>query len=493
MKKILNKFSRAHIILAIILFSIFIFRLPSLYEPFWYGDEGIFAAVASNLNQGGTLYRTAWDNKPPMIYVTYAAIFKYFGVSMFSLRIVTLVVVMATTCAIYGILEKSYGLKRALVASFLFGFLSSMRLIEGNLSLTEIFMIFPITLAMLLAIRRNFDYIGLVLAGFLFAIASLYKQVGAFEAAALGIFLFFQSKNFMEFFKRGLVLGIGFSVPYVVTIFYFLQKGLFSEYIFAAYTYYRIYLGESPKYAQLVTLLKLIPVITAIVYGIFKKLGGKRIEISHLFLLWVSLSFLGSYFSGRTYGHYLVQATPAVAILAAIISFKVKLRKEQIAFGILFFLPIIFLTKFLFSDFISGGPINQLKYWGNFVSFAVGTKGLNSYNDYFDKNVNTIMGLNDFLIANNAQGSKVYIWGDMSWLYAVSNLKNPSRYVTSFHVFGVPNGKEEVAKQLTVDLPDFIIRPASSIGYFSELETLQARRYTLVSKVETAEIYARKK
>src|ERR1700682_4363337 len=132
MKKVFDKFSRAHLILAIILFSIFVFRLPSLYEPFWYGDEGIFAAVASNLNQGGVLYKTAWDNKPPMIYLTYAAIFKYFSVSMFSLRIVTLIVVLATACAIYGILEKSYGLKRALTATFLFGFLSSMRLIEGN-------------------------------------------------------------------------------------------------------------------------------------------------------------------------------------------------------------------------------------------------------------------------------------------------------------------------------------------------------------------------
>ena len=181
MKKILDKFSRAHIVLAFILFSIFIFRLPSLFEPFWYGDEGIFAAVASNLNQGGTLYQTTWDNKPPMIYITYAAIFKYFGVSMFSLRIVTLIVVMATACAIYGILEKTYGLRRALIASFLFGLFTSMRLIEGNLSLTEIFMILPITMAMLVALRRNFDYLGLILAGFLFAIASLYKQVGAFE------------------------------------------------------------------------------------------------------------------------------------------------------------------------------------------------------------------------------------------------------------------------------------------------------------------------
>src|SRR3989344_2373963 len=174
MNNFLKNLSRHYLILASILFLTFVLRFPSLFEPFWYGDEGIFAAVGRNLNLGGTLYQTAWDNKPPMIYLTYAAIFKLFGVSMFWLKLTTAVFVLATTTAIYEIARQVLGKNRALLATFIFGFLTSLRLIEGNLALTEIFMILPITLAMLISIKRNFDYLSLFLAGSLFAVASLY-------------------------------------------------------------------------------------------------------------------------------------------------------------------------------------------------------------------------------------------------------------------------------------------------------------------------------
>src|SRR3989344_3921785 len=182
MSNLLKKLNRHYLILASILFLTFVLRFPSLFEPFWYGDEGIFAAVGRNLNQGGVLYQTAWDNKPPMIYVTYAAIFKFFGVSMFWLRFVTVVFVLATATAVYEIARQILGKNRALLATLIFGVITSLRIIEGNLALTEIFMILPITAAMLFAIKRNFDYLSLFGAGILFAVASLYKQVGALEA-----------------------------------------------------------------------------------------------------------------------------------------------------------------------------------------------------------------------------------------------------------------------------------------------------------------------
>ena len=103
------------------------------------------------------------------------------------------------------------------------------------------------------------------------------------------------------------------------------------------------------------------------------------------------------------------------------------------------------------------------------------------------------MGLYDFLRSRDAIGKPVYIWGDWPWLYAVADLKNPVRYVTSFHVFGVPDGKEGVAVKLQGEPPDFIIKPPSSIGYFSELEKLIGSRYTLVAAVENSQVWERTK
>lgn len=476
-----------------ILTLIFVMRFPSLFEPFWYGDEGIFAAVARNLNLGGVLYETAWDNKPPMIYLTYQAIFNFFGVSMFWLRLITAIVVLLIATVIYEIAQATIGVKRALVTAFVFGLLTSLRLIEGNLALTEIYMILPITLAIMVAIKRNFDLLSLFFAGFLFAVGSLYKQVGALEAAALGVFLFLQSRTFVEFFKKGLLLSVGFIVPFAIFIIYFAPKNLLGDYIFAAYTYYQIYLGESPKYQIFINVSKILPILAAIGYGLYQKFKLKKVEVIHLFFLWAAFSFLGSYFSGRTYGHYLVQAVPAISLLIASFSWPVRLGKVRIVFAMSFFVPLLILTKLLFSDFLSGGPINQIKYWKNFVDFAYGTKGLNEYNDFFDRNVNTIMALADFVEESSLRGETIYIWGDFPWLYAIVDAWNPSRYVTSFHVFGVPNGRDEIIADLNSNLPGLIIKPEHSIGYFAELEKIIVNRYTHVAKVETADIFRRSK
>lgn len=491
MKTITKHFKREHTALFAILLFIFVMRFPSLFEPFWYGDEGIFAAVARNLNLGGVLYDTAWDNKPPMIYLTYQAIFKFLGVSMFWLRLVTIIAVISTAAIIYEIAEAMIGIKRALAAAFAFGLLTSLRLIEGNLALTEIYMILPIALAMMVAVKRKFDYLSLFVAGLLFAIGSLYKQVGALEAAALGIYLFFISDNFFSFIKKGFVLTLGFTVPYAAAVVYFAPKNLLHEYIFAAYTYYQIYLDESPQYQIFINISKILPIAAVFCYGLWKKYKLKKVDDGQLFILWAAFSLLGSYFSGRTYGHYLVQAVPAVSLLIASISWPLKLNRARIVFAASFFIPLFILTRLLFSDFISGGPINQIKYWGNFIAYAYGNKGLSEYNDFFDGNVNTIMALADSIEQSGLRGETIYIWGDFPWLYAIADAWNPSRYVTSFHVFGVPNGKEEVMHDIDAKLPALIIKSEHSIGYFEKLEMLIATRYTLVAKVETAEVYRR--
>ncbi len=423
-----------------------------------------------------------------MIYLTYAAIFGLFGVSMFWLRLVTVVVVLTTAVAIYEVGKLIFGEKRALWATLIFGFLTSLRLIEGNLALTEIWMILPTSFAFFLVILRKFDYLSLFAAGILIAFASLYKQVGALEAVALGIFLFLSSRSLVDFVKGGALLTLGFTIPYAITVAYFAPKNLLGEYIFAAYTYYRIYLGESPKYALLINILKFLPLIAAVGYGIFKKARGE-VNLFHLTLLWTAFSFLGSYFSGRTYGHYLVQAIPAISLLLASIDLKPRLTVAQSVFALAFFIPLIFLTKLLFTDFLSGGPINQVKYWQNFIEFAARKKGVNDYNDYFDGNVNSIAGLADFLRERGAVGQAVYIWGDYPWLYAIADSRNPVRYVTSFHVFGVPEGKKEVIEALGKTPPRYIILPPTSIGYFAELEKLLEEKYTLVTQVENSKIW----
>ena len=204
----------------------------------------------------------------------------------------------------------------------------------------------------------------------------------------------------------------------------------------------------------------------------------------------------------------MVQTLPALSLVLA--TTKFELKKASIMFGIGIAVFILLLTKLLFPNVFGWNPGNQFKYYGNFLSYVAGSKSLDNYNSFFDGNVNRIMAADDFIKLNGATGKSVYsererrsdnndrehmvvyIWGDLPWIYATSDVWNPSRYVTSFHVFGVPNGKAEVMTSLLKNPPIYILKPPRSIGTFAQLENLLEANYTLVSNIEGTDVYALK-
>ena len=65
--------SRNKIILIVIAIFVFL-RIPSLFEGFWYPDEGFYAAQAEAILKGKELYIGAWDHKPPMMVWIYTCL-----------------------------------------------------------------------------------------------------------------------------------------------------------------------------------------------------------------------------------------------------------------------------------------------------------------------------------------------------------------------------------------------------------------------------------
>ncbi len=57
-----------HALLLIILGVTVLLRIPSWFEPYWYGDEGIYLTIGQALRRGVHLYSQIHDNKPPLLY-----------------------------------------------------------------------------------------------------------------------------------------------------------------------------------------------------------------------------------------------------------------------------------------------------------------------------------------------------------------------------------------------------------------------------------------
>jgi len=133
----LINFCKQHIILLILFGLYIILRIPSLFEPHWYVDEGIYAAIANAITHGKKLYIDVFDNRLLGIYYLYAL-----GSSVDRLLIMRLLNFAAGFITLVGIyfLGLKLQLKRyTFFALSIAVFFLGAPIIEANIANTENF------------------------------------------------------------------------------------------------------------------------------------------------------------------------------------------------------------------------------------------------------------------------------------------------------------------------------------------------------------------
>src|SRR5262249_58064050 len=63
----------------IIIALVVILRSPTLLPSMYVSDEGYYGTIANDILDGGAVYHTAVDTKPPGMYYIYAAVFQVAG------------------------------------------------------------------------------------------------------------------------------------------------------------------------------------------------------------------------------------------------------------------------------------------------------------------------------------------------------------------------------------------------------------------------------
>ena len=96
------------------------FRLPYFGLTVLNSDEGLYAAVARVMQDGGLPYRDAWDHAAPGIFYVYRFLFGIFGPwSMGAVRLAALVMHFASGMIVGQAVRKKYGSLTGLVTSLL--------------------------------------------------------------------------------------------------------------------------------------------------------------------------------------------------------------------------------------------------------------------------------------------------------------------------------------------------------------------------------------
>ncbi|MCB0753934.1 MAG: hypothetical protein KDC52_20855, partial [Ignavibacteriae bacterium] len=238
---------------------VLVLRIPNLFEPYWYGDEGIYLTIGQSLNKGAKLYSEIIDHKTPIIY--YLARVQ----TQLNFRLLNIGWMIFTTIAFCYFAKKLFkSVKQTTLATFIFIIFTSLPWLEGNIPNGELFVLgFVMTGAIIISntdyfkdflksnlkIKANWhsvlkNSINLITAGFFLGLGILTKIPAILDLAVfftIGYFTFTNNllvnsfSNNLKLLGKKIVeiglLSLGVLIPILISIIYFVSIGSGQEYL----------------------------------------------------------------------------------------------------------------------------------------------------------------------------------------------------------------------------------------------------------------------
>ncbi|MFH0942748.1 MAG: hypothetical protein V1810_01100 [Candidatus Beckwithbacteria bacterium] len=453
--------------LILLLLLVAVLRIPSLFEPYWYGDEGIYLVLGQGLRKGLIFYRDIHDNKPPLLYMLAAA-----AGNVFYFRLILMVWFGASVAVFLKLTKIIWPKNKFLSYCLTLTMIGLTTIFEGNVANAEIFIVLPVTLAMLLAASGK----GWFKAGLLFSVGFLLKVPAAFDLAALILWLAGQG----IFDKRIWKLILGFSLPIAITIGYFGIVGGLERYVRSALLQNIGYLSSwGVSNNGLMVRLGITILALGLVFWAGRKYKFSR--WANLILIWFLMALFGALLSGRPYLHYLIQpAIPAVLLLGLLI----KSRKWSLRLAIA---GVLFLSGYWWWQ-IKFWSYPVFSYYENFIKYIARQKDVVEYRNYFDKRVNQSYKLGEYLLKSTNKDDRVFIWGDEPGVYALADRLPVGRYTVAYHIVDF-NGYEEVMIAWDKQPPRVVIVMDYEQRPFKQLDLKLATDYVFAGKIERADVY----
>jgi hypothetical protein len=470
-------------VLAIVL----ILRIPSFFEPYYYGDEMIYLTLGQGIRQGLVLFKDIHDNKPPLLYLTAAL-----AGNLFWFKAILAFWNLLTVAFFYKLSAKLFekNVRVQMVSTSFFAILTTIPLFEGNIVNAELFMIGFTLIALYTLLTDIISSKKIFFAGFLFGIGTLFKVPAAFDLPIIIVYWFMTNdfKNWGKVIKNSIILVLGFVSPILLTLGWYFIQGSFIEYIRAAFMQNVGYLSsfrpgdiQKPFYVRNAPLLiraSIVFVGTLILYLSRKKLSKNFL----LFCIWTLFGLFAVTLSERPYPHYFVQILAPISFLFGMFFAEKSVEQSLVVIplAISFLVPVYY--KFYYYQ--------TAGYYTRFINFATRKIDKTHYFQSFAGTVNRNYKISDFLTTSSLPSDRVFMWDpDSAIVYALSRRLPPIKYVADYHVNDY-SSLSEVAKQLSANPPKFII--LTSGHPYPNLTSLLEDSYLLVSQIENANIYSRR-
>ena len=458
---------------------VIVLRLPSLADPKYYLDEGVYASVAYELGQGGTLYQTAWDLKPPGIFLVYLLFQKLFGPqALLAQRIFNTVLAALVVFGVFklAVILDLYerGSSKPFVTAFSAAIFLGLPFFETQIFNTENIFIVTSLFAFIFGLKFKGGWQEPFIAGALFGVGQWLKIHPLFDLAAFGIFALYKFKFNKKFW---LPFVAGFATPLLALLSYLTANGILADFIETNFSYNLFYVEELPQIKffgnLLVRTLLLLGTTATLVLLKFK---NKISEQSFLLLLWFVFVFYGALLSARAYGHYFIPILVPTALLIGLGSDPHRGSDPRKTFvtTVLVLLPFVgyvsFKTPINIETFRQEIFSNQIYFYQHRLSYLTGRMDKREFEKDFTPKPWRLRELKAYLDENVSKNEDVYpapfcagkrcgvyIWGISPWANYVLERRPAQKYLMWFHVLGVGNREEEVYQDLLTKLPEVII------------------------------------
>lgn len=440
------------IILTLSIIIFIILRVPSLAEPHWYGDEGVYAGVAYAMENGKVLYTQVWDNKPPGIYFLYML-----GNSENRLLVIRILNILAGAISLAGIAALVNRLKFNKIASYLTLliaiYLLGTPIIEGNIANGENFFLPTILWGLYFGLSKNPR--DLVISGVIFGTGFWIKFHPLLDLGALGLFIVLTQyrKTPRKMFESIIALGAGFLIPVGMLLGYLLyhnslEVGLRTIFL-GNVQYTKVY--QLPYLTQEIRIFFLL-VAYAIAFQLYRT---KTISKTSFFILCLYfIEYFSALLSGRRYLHYLIAMIPGLSLLTGFTVAKFWEYKHLTRSRILIVVITLGLASGLYLFTRGEGYLletDPIKYYSKYYHYVTGQQG------YFISPIESeIDGLNQKLTTRYT-GVTVHLNIDNPWFYDQSGTVPTTSFIPAYHQGLRENGQALYVMEVIAFDPTVIV------------------------------------
>lgn len=435
-----------------------ILRIPSLFEPNWYDDEGIYSGVANQLRYGGTLYTDGWDNKTPFMYYLFYFL-SFFEQTQFFARLLSLIANIGTIFVLIKIMNKYVSKQFSLIVTACLVLVLGLPTLENNIANAENFFIFFTSLgAFLLLVKKKYFYAGLF-----FGLAMMFKAQPFFEMATIFLGLIYLAFKFEIKPKEVINYISGVSIPAIICVVYFLLKGNFEDFFYSTFLSNISYSDNSTQAFQFLIFenslkLRFVILLLSLILIFYLKIKRKVSKDVFIISLWFVGALFGATLSDRGYPHYILQIIPASTIFTITYLKNAGSNITQLILRSLI-LFVLFISFIYF--FTSGKPMvkyfKNTDYYNNFIEYSLNNKSKDEYIIFFNSKLSSGYDIAEFINAQTEYGDYVYFVDNNGWFYELSETKSSSRYVAYYHIWHVQNNEEIFLNELNNNMPKYIV------------------------------------